>query len=302
MQNIQNIQKMAEENEIKISGLDNIPHIVQGRPLFDMNGVDKEILNNFLPGEENGIWAGKGKMNIAIFPDGRVEDLRIVSDQYQVVQHGQALWHLMNALPEKFDLKSVDITVSPNGGKCNAKLTSGHELDLGKGDKVNYQLLMQNSGDASKRLSLMGGAWRLVCSNGMVIPDNRVEQVSTKKLHTGKLSLDSEIISFLDTVEQSIGSMDIWKDYLKKSLSAPDLESVFTALEVGPRIQEEILELGLRGENTSVQNELTNKRLTAWNLYNAFTQRITDSEASESVKLEKGTKISQYFDDLVTIH
>lgn len=295
---ITKIQEMAEAGNVKVTGLDDIPYIVQGRPLFDFAGIDKDTLSAFGQTEDD-LYQADGNFNIALFPDGRVEGLKIVSDQYQVVQHYDAILGVFENLPEHFDLQSLEIGTNPSGGRCFAKFTSGQSIEVDEGDKINYQLLMENSGDTSKRLSLKGGAWRLICSNGMRIPDNRIEQVVTKKLHKGSLSLKGEILSFMEIMDESIESMGMWKEYVNKKITAPQLEEVFTALEVGPRVQDELLELGLRGDNTSVQNELQNNRLTAWNLYNAFTQRITDSEALESVKTENGNKVAKYFDSLV---
>lgn len=292
------LAELGQEQNVKITGLENIPHIVQGRPLFDLAGVNQQVVKGFGQNSDD-LFMGNGLHNIALFPDGTVEGLKTVSAQYKVLQHDEAILKMMQELPEKFDLQSLDIGISPNGGKCFAKFTSGHSIEVKEGDQINYQILMENSADTSKRFSITGGAWRLICSNGLKVPDNRIEQIGEKKLHKGTLSLCGEIENFLGTLEDSIAAMGYWKDYAKKTLSAPQLEEVFAALEVGPRVQEEILELGLRGDNTSVQNELQNKRLTVWNLYNAFTQRITDSEALESVKIEKGEKVAKYFDTLV---
>ena len=298
LEQVQAIGTMAEEMGVEIKGLEEVPYIVQGRPLFDLVGVRQDILGMFKQTEDD-LFLADGHFNIALFPDGRIEGLKMVSDQYQVVQHHDAILKVLTSLPEKFDLQSIDIGVSPNGGRCFAKFTSGYNIEVEKGDKIQYQLLMENSGDTSKRLSLQGGAWRLICSNGMRIPDTRIEQVGTKKLHKGTLSLEGEINAFLDIMDQSIEAMGIWKEYTKKKISAPELEQVFEALEVGPRVQEELLHLELRGDNTSIHHELDKGSLTAWNLYNVFTQRITDSEALESVKTENGIKVARYFDELV---
>jgi hypothetical protein len=298
MEAINILNEKAMEKGIKINGSENVPFIVQGRPLFDLEGVDNEILEQYGQTSDD-IFMANGFHNIALFPDGNVSSLKTVSKQYKVVQHGEAILKLFEELPESFETEKINITVSPNGGKCFARFTSKREIEVKEGDTIKYQVLLENSADTTRRFNITAGAWRLICSNGMVVPDNRVEQISQKSLHKNTLSLCGEIKSFLDILEVSMKSMEGFKEYTKKKISIQELERTFEALEVGPRVQEEILDTELRGENKSIKHLLEHKNLYAWDFYNAFTQRITDSEALESVKIENGAKIANYFDELV---
>jgi len=286
LESIERVMDKADKAGIKISGMEKIPEIVQGRVLFDI-------------GDEN-YYQGSGLMNVAIFPDGEVQDLKVVSDQYQIVQHSDAILNLFNAVPDDVGIREIDVTLSPNGGRCFAKFTTDFEVEVKKDDLLRYQFLLENSADTTRTLNLLGGAWQMICGNGLIIPDNRIEQIgSGRKLHKNNLSLDGEIANFIKIMGASVQSMDAWKNYAKKSLGIPDLADVFERLEVGPRVQEELMELELRGQSTTVRNQLENNRLDAWELYSAFTQRITDSEALESVKAKNGDKVSRYFDNLV---
>lgn len=294
----QAIETMAENRGIEVTGLDSIPTIVQGRPMFDFVGVDENMVQA-LGLDMDDLYVKEGRENIAIFPDGRVEGLRTVSEQYNLLQHWNAIHDVFQSLPVDFNLEKIKIVTSENGGRCFARFYSGHKIEIVKGDDIQYQLLMENSADTTTKFNLSGGAWRLICSNGMIIPDNRIEQIKKKKLHKGGLNLESEISEFLEIMETSIDSMGLWKQYTNKKLSAPQLEDVFQALEAGPRVQEEILDLDLRGEQKSVRYQLEHHDLSAWDVYNAFTQRITDSDSSELVKVERGAKVSKVLDAMV---
>jgi len=297
MENITNnmIMEKAEKTGVKISGLDSVPLIIQGRPLFDFGDVDETILKNYGQDPDD-LFMGKGLFNIALHPNGRVAGLKSVSKQYKVVQHNEAIWKLFDTLPEAFQLEKINIETTSDGGRCFAQFQSGISTEIKKGDKIQYRATMENSADTSKRYWLAGGAWRQICSNGMMAPDRRIERITSRKLHKGGLSLSAEVNAFLDNLEDSIESMSVWKTYAEKSLKAPDIETVFQQLEVGPRVQEELLNIPLRGGEGSVQTLLNQNQLTAWDLYNSFTQRITDSDTIESTKIANGNKVSHYFD------
>lgn len=289
------IETKAKKIGIEIKGLNDIPIIVQGRPLFDFVGIENDTLKK-LGQNEDDLFQANGLMNIAVFPDGRVEGLKTVSSQYKVVQHGEAILSVLNSLPDNFGLDKIEIGVTPDGGRSFAKFTSDKFIEVKKGDKVKYQAILENSCDTTKKFFLSGGAFRMICSNGMVIPDERVEHSISRKLHKGGLDLNNEIEQFLRIMEQSIQSLDVWKQYSQKTIDAPKLETFFDYLEIGPRTSSEILETELRGENNSVAGLLEQRKLTAWDLYNSFTQRITDSDSIESTKIKNGSKIASQFD------
>lgn len=292
------IMEKAELTGVKVTGLETVPTIIQGRPLFDYAGADVELLKSLGQDPED-MFEATGKFNLAVFPGGRVEALKIVSNKYKVVQHQKAIWGLMEKIPEGFGLESLQIGTSPDGGKCFAKFKSNQFLEVAPGDKIQYRLTLSNSADTSKKFWISFGAWQLICSNGMMAPDSRVEQITKKRLHRNGLHLGAEIESMLGSLDASIESMGIWKQYAQKSLKAPDIDTVFTQLEAGPRVQEELLTIPLRGRNTNIQSILDKNALTAWDLYSSFTQRITDSDSVESTKMDIGAKVSNVFDNLV---
>ena len=167
------------------------------------------------------------------------------------------------------------------------------------GDKIKFRATMQNSADTSKVLRFVAGAYRLVCENGMVSPDNRFESLSVNKLHKAGLDFVKDCQGFFENMDNSFASVGEWKKYAAMGLTQPAMEDVFEKLSAGPRVQEEILGLEMRGAETTPETLLKEGKLTAWDLYNAFTQRITDSESLESVKIENGTKLSNVFDKMV---
>lgn len=299
LKNLKNeIAEKCEKMNITVTGLEDVPFIVQGRPLFDFVGVDAGVLES-LGQSEDDLFQGAGLYNIAVFPDGRVEGLKTVSSQYNLVQHLDAINTSLDHVPNEFELDSVDIMTSHDGGRIWAKFFSKKRVEVKKGDLVQLVSTVQNSCDASKVYRMVAQAMRLACTNGMVVPDRRFSGSTVKKLHKGGLDLEKQVSGFFKEVDQSIGALDEWKRYAEKGITEEQMTGLFEDLAIGPKVQESITSTHLRGDNTTVQALIENKNLTAWDLYNSFTQRITDSDSSEAVKIENGTKISEAFDRLV---
>lgn len=292
------IMAKVERHGASITGLEKVPWIVQARPLFDFEGVDPQCLKN-LGKREDDLFEGYGLHNVAVFPDGRVEGLKTVSEQYQLVQHLDAINSTLDHIPPEFGLNKVQVITSPDGGRIWAKFCSKDNIEILPGDELTFQATLQNSADTSKVYRMLSQVLRLVCTNGLMVPDKRFDQVSIKKIHKGNMEIGDQVQTFFDNMDENLKAVGMWKRYANMKMETPQLEEVFDKLKSGPRVQDEILGLTLRGERTSVNHLLQNGNLNAWNVYGAFTQRLTDSDSLETVKINQGIKISEVFDEIV---
>jgi len=292
------IRTKVENLGATISGLEIVPWIVQARPLFDFEGVDPNCLQK-LGKREDDLFQGAGLHNVAVFPDGRVEGLKTVSEQYQLIQHLDAINSTLDFVPAEFELEKVQILTSPDGGRVWAKFMSKNNIEILPGDSLKFQATLQNSADTSKVYRMLSQVLRLVCTNGLMLPDKRFDQASIKKIHKGNMELGDQVKVFFGSMKENLEAVSVWKKYAEKKFGIPELEEIFDSLNSGPRVQEEILGLTMRGENTSVNTLLQNGNLNAWNVYGAFTQRLTDSDSLETVKINQGLKISEAFDKMI---
>lgn len=299
MENVRSqIEKKAEAMNVKIKGLDDIPWIVQGRQLFDFDGVDSRVLRELGQTTED-LFQAAGIMNIAVFPDGHVNGLKAVSKQYNLLQHLDAINIALDHVPSEFQLESIDINTSPDGGRVWAKMRSGLSEEIVPGDKIKFIATLQNSADTSKVMRFVAGAHRLVCDNGMTVPDSRFGKIGIKKLHKSGLNFKKDCAGFFENMQGTYEAIGTWKEYADHKLTAPALEDVFKALKVGPRVQDEVKSLSLRGQSDNLNSLLNGGNLTAWDAYNAFSQRITDSNSLDSVKMDNGAKLSEIFDEII---
>ena len=156
-----------ENNKIKISGLEKMPEIGITRILYENPwNEDDECLNQ----------ASKMKLTVSLDKDGKIHSLNKVSDDYKLVQHEEAIWksldQIITRFPE-FGTPDVDLNFRKHGGIMHAKYTFPKAVEIQEGDPIKPVVVLTNSVDLSKRFSLTFGAFRMICTNGMVIPDRR---------------------------------------------------------------------------------------------------------------------------------
>lgn len=306
MKNTENISpakeqllELAEKKKVKISGLGSVPlTVLQVKPAASLHNIDQSILDAYGLDQDD-LFEAEGFMNTAIFPGGRVVPLRIVSNQYKLVQHDEMILEVFQSIPDNMGVHEIQIDTTWSGSRCFVKFKTDKSTEIIPGDIIEFRISAANSVDGSMMFNLHQGAYRQWCSNGAMTPDSRFKKIKSKRLHKTGLELGAEIGRFVASLDQAQAAMEGWKKYTKVKLGAPDLDSVFKQLNVGPRVKDELMETELKGDETTPKALLENKNLTAWNMYNAFTQRITHGKSDEGVKIEKGLAVSSVFEHIV---
>jgi hypothetical protein len=282
------VVKLAKDMGIKITGIDNIPKIKVSPILFE-DGED--------------LFEAEGmKLTYSNFDDGRIEPLAKVSDQYALVQHYDAIGQVLQSFGElpEFGLNKVSVGMSTNGGKVWAKFKSSNPVTIKPGDDIFPEITMTNSCDTTKRFWLQWGAMRLVCTNGMMAPDDRIKGGVIKRLHKlGTLDIEEEILAFQNSFVQASESLGIWKEYAKIEMKKDGMLEVFKQMKISEKQGDEIMALPLRGDDTTVNAELVKGAVDGWTAYNAVTQWITDGSKNEATAITRGNSASKAFDSLV---
>lgn len=158
-----------------------------------------------------------------------------------------------------------------------------HRVDIGEDDEVDLRLRVQNSYDGSCRFSVIMGAFRLLCSNGLVIGDTMVE---SKAKHTSGLNIDKvrrELQEAIDTFIQQGQIWTVWKDTPCPNAIA---ENVIGAIpHVSDKSKEVIMSYFTR--------DAANDGNTIWTLYNAMTYWSTHAGVKESSEGNKASIITE---------
>ena len=288
-----------ENNKIKISGLEKMPEIGITRILYENPwNEDDECLNQ----------ASKMKLTVSLDKDGKIHSLNKVSDDYKLVQHEEAIWksldQIITRFPE-FGTPDVDLNFRKHGGIMHAKYTFPKAVEIQEGDPIKPVVVLTNSVDLSKRFSLTFGAFRMICTNGMVIPDRRFPNATLiNKLHkVGTLDLDDAIHLMMEGFHTFSSTIELFQRYTTIQMGRSQFEEIMDASPLSVAQAKEILTIPLRGfNNVPLETDFLNGTTSVWKAYNAATQFITDHNRNESTTLERGRAIAELFDNMTGIN
>lgn len=236
--------------------------------------------------------------------------LKEVSSQYRLVQHYEALAQIferMSDLENLFGKPEVNLAFSGNGGRMFADLKFKEAALTVANDQIIPILRQENSCDLTRRFCTSFQAERLVCSNGMTVPDSRFpNQEIVRKLHKqGTLDPTSLIDQTIENLETVADAIQVFGEYEKAKISKAQVIRILEK-EVGisEKQAEEVLEIPLRGfDNKPLGNDLLGKgkKVSAWKAYNAGTQWITDNTKNPATESERSRKLAEGFDTTLKI-
>ena len=133
-----------------------------------------------------------------------------VSKDYNVVQNRDLMEPVQNVLADLgLEPTKTSHYVMNNGARFKARFEfKDTQVEIPKvGDTLGFRLDLDNSFNATKRIIAMGGALRLVCTNGMTTLDKE-HGISCK--HSNKFSVKNIVRAVEDALEafQDLGKAD----------------------------------------------------------------------------------------------
>lgn len=163
--------------------------------------------------EKQALYYGENKeaftshVGIVNVDDGRV--ITVASKGYEILSHADVI-ELADAAVEKAGFKDAQrSTYMINGGDRMLVdyVLSDQTYEIRKGDEVHPKLTFKNSYDLGWAASVVGGLFRLVCSNGAYIGEAK----GTKRKHTASLtpenvdSMLAGIVLEIPKIQQRLG-------------------------------------------------------------------------------------------------
>ena len=202
--------------------------------------------------------------------------LGIVSNKYALLPHKDVVDGFRQALKGHDTTERIDVT--KGGARLYLKIVLNDvKVKIDKGDEVALMLIVENSYDASKSLQVMFGAFRFVCSNGMVIGQ---KFVSLTQKHVGAASglkiefIQEQIAAITESFKKTAPIMSKMK-MTQLELATGDILSsdFFNAEEL--RIPEYLAKI-------AAKDYTEKKGSSVWDAYNALTAAITHSMKKKS--------------------
>lgn len=212
---------------------------------------------------------------LAVIREDTQQPIGLVSNQYSLVKHSDAIDCFRDALKGNEYEEKIELT--KNGAQLFGLYTlNSVQIQVDKNDLVALQLIIKNSYDGTKSLQLVLGAFRLVCSNGMII-GKELFNFSQKHFSSNL----PEISNLKDNVSKMVNTFKDTLPLMQKmnKTSLKINEDLFNNKKVG--IPQYLLK--------EAKEEYKNKDMnTIWGYYNSLTYAI-------SHKMKKETPNTQFY-------
>jgi len=252
----------------QISGIRNFPQVVR---------LPVELDSSFL--DRKGLGSLKGKTDLSYYQalvnpeNGHAYNM--VTDMYNLLPYPDVIDSVENALRKhpEFGTSKRSIMLHPDGDRMhvNYRFPSCTE-NIGIGDPVEFQIGVWTSYDSSWPFRIDGGAYRLICTNGLTV-GTRV--VYFKHRHTDSLNLDRIATAFDGALERYADETGLWKKWVNMHVNAEDYESIMRGMRFGKKAQN-LVEEEVEVSSGLYLNDPTKMRtLTVWLFFNILAQYIT---------------------------
>jgi hypothetical protein len=197
------------------------------------------------------------------------------SENYTLVSNEELLDPIEKALSTEFDLQKI-VKIRDHAKFYIDYILKDVLFDLGNGDKVNPRIRINNSYDGSLKFQGMVGAYRLICSNGMVVGET-FEKVKT--MHTASVTNSAKAIleASVNIADNFKAAIEPYKELSKHTFKIDELpqivESTMIATDFPSKQQEAVL---ARFEEE--RNGIPGAKPNLWLVYNAFNFQLNHNE------------------------
>ncbi len=182
--------------------------------------------------------------------------LSCMTDEYKLVPNSQIV-KAAEPILKQHKAKLREAVSLGDGQRTIWKWSLPNSLiEISKGDEMHPEVIIKNSYDGSLQVHILSGAFRLVCSNGMII-GNIIEKYNYKH-NIGNVNLDNleeVIVDVIEKTEEEGRQLPLLKDTkLKQS-------HIIKLIELFPSTMSAFI----------TQYMIANKPKTYWDLYNVAT-------------------------------
>lgn len=218
----------------------------------------------------------------------------ITTEAYKLIKYEDLINVVDNIVlnhPEYGDpVKKVE-TIS-EGAKLTSEWTFPEvSYQITKGDIVHPSIHVNTSYDSSTLLSVLFGAFRIVCSNGLVIGD---QFANYKKKHTQVFNLEGIKNAISIGMDNFSDQVNLWKTWVDKNTTSTEYEYVMNTMKFNKAETEEIHSVVEKNSGVTL-TDIKTKTLTYWIFYNILTQYITHKVQSKLRKFQLNEQLRKVF-------
>jgi hypothetical protein len=213
----------------------------------------------------------------------------IVSKNYRLIKHQDAIGQVEKAIARAAPLRNYWVTTkfhNDGGRMCRKYCFPDVRIELEPGDTINPELNLFNSYDMTWPFRVLLGAFRVVCSNGLVVRKRLFELRKRHVYELEDLNLGDEVSSALGRLSRQ--TME-WKKWAKQPLSEKAYGNILKAMNFGKKATQEIGE-EIRDDIKDVDSNgfpIT----TVWIFFNILCWYITHKAVSINHRVDMETRL-----------
>ena len=182
--------------------------------------------------------------------------LSCMTDEYKLVPNQEII---DTALPilKKHKAKLVEAVSLGDGQKTTWKwIIPGVKIEVSRGDLINPEIIIKNSYDGSLQIHILSGAFRIVCSNGLII--GTIIDKFNYKHNIGNLNL----LKLDEAIERTIeDTVNTGKEFPLLQDTELKQAHIIKLIELFPSTMSEFI----------TQYLIANKPKNYWDLFNVAT-------------------------------
>ncbi len=219
--------------------------------------------------------AGLVKEYRAVRPPNDLNNVyAVVSKQYQLIRHREVceqVFETLDKIPGIALRPSLQLT--NNGGQMKLSFSFGERVSVNEKDWLQPSLTILNSYDLSMNFSVMVGAMRLVCLNGLMAWS---KYAGAAQKHIGKVRNLIEPSYISEMIENFTGEvLPMWRSAATIELTRDRAENVFRYAHENVKMPVTVVEAAEKIWRSRGVMDDAEKPATAWVLYNTLTNVAT---------------------------
>ncbi len=202
----------------------------------------------------------------------------VVSTDYKLVRHEKAIEEIEKAISATSNLGGFEVTTdfyNDGGRMLREYIFQDHQILIQRGDLIKPKLQLFNSYDLTWSFTVILGAYRLVCTNGLVVNEKLFHLKRRHVFQIQSLNLVREISTALTRFSKQAAE---WKKWADVPLSKRAYGTILQTMALGKNGEDEILNT-MDQEAAGFDNEHF-PLVSLWIFFNILTWYITHRAAS----------------------
>jgi hypothetical protein len=208
----------------------------------------------------------------------------IVSRDYRLIRHEEAITEVEQELSRTNGLGEYEaITDFYNEGGRMRRTYRFTEIavELKRGDVINPELHLFNSYDKSWPFIILLGAFRMICTNGLVVGERFLHLRKRHVYEIGQLDVREEVGTALKRFKRQARQ---WKGWIEKRLTPKIYSRVLEVMRLGVKAEDEVQRK--ISEEASGFDPNRFPILSVWGFYNILTWHISHNAVSLNHRVE----------------